>query len=998
MANHLTFLSNLSEPDHAELNEFECPPKLVKLFTDQSSSTDEDHNQTNQEVITTDDKIDGGFTYKASRQFFLSQELVELTCAFELTDQFDLDLSTVEWFQLVAGGEELIWSSAGSTNSPTTTNNKSVKDDRHQQPARYFVIDYVTRTNLSSRDARDADQEEKSSRPMKLIRVAHLVASLATSDGQQQNKRSARNESERNFLCRITNKAGHFDVLHSVSILTDLDDLKAVDLARTQAAIKSRKKFQNLRESKFLESLQQSSALVQHRNGSLDKAKLEVASQLRDSQSPNSTKERLFILLYSSDDLRAVMRSIELNGANLDEMVQPSATESLLGRNVNNNLTNDHQRQATRHLANGTATNSSLAVARIHVQNGDHEDGFQARQRNSNRGQQSWSSLSFVALNLIDRYTSNQLSLIRPSMVALEEAWEDQTQAKKNSTGQPRSTQLIQALWSDNRPFWARLKYLWRLLYAKYLDKWIQLAIGEAPILLGICAGLLVGFLMSLLFILRLSQGNFGRRKKITDSYNEDQPIGTISPNDSSTPSDGEDPRKSADIALISSPALNHSAIMHSGGSSSSTDRTTTTTTTNGSLRELIQPFGKATNLNLSLGPKKSKTKSQDIRLESPCQLSTQDEVAENSYNSSSQAEFNVQDQKEDDFIDYGTQQARRMHNLAAHKSFCDAETRKIPPITSRLVSQDGRLIVVSPSATEQEVHELALPGSASCFELAQQQELVINGANSDSSGPISVAQLDNCLLASQQMAGLNPITGFALPHHYAAGQPRHWLAGCDEPTTADDCSLSSAARLSGGSHFQHHHHHHHHQLQPQQQQFIVDSDGSFFNLTSADPAIAGRASGDAPVCLAGPAYTTYEGPLLANNETYFNNVPNYSNTLGRLDSVTANSHSGSQTLLPRASKRKPLPLKRLAGRLEPSQLAANDKKQPGSSQLSSSINNSPAASTNSSASAQVSSQLLPLYIDRQQQQGRPFENLVYLDDALQLLNVSMKDCLQFQK
>ena len=393
---------------------------------------------------------------------------IELTCAFEILDELDLELSELEWWQLDANGRkpgQLLWRSGGRKQDSGGTKQSG------QQAARvggeYAVIDYVTRANGSVVSAGEQD-EVGGDGGMKLIRVGHLIFEL-----EQQQQWAAKEQEQRLLLCRVTNLAGKLDILYSLTI--DARSSASKQLGRQDEAQMGAPLERE--QTGGLERLESAlSSALGGQQWSLEGAKLALAAELA-----NPKQASLFLPLHLPAWLLKA-----------DEPA-PSGRKRLGA---------ESRRGAEDARAEGPVVAFESSASGLNG-NGLRVQGGRSRLRSS-------------ALALVARFTSNQGSLIGAPEGESQAAMEEPELVSRSS--QPHLfAAAAAAASSKNQSLMAKLSSTWRTLHSRHLDRWIQFAIGEAPLLLALCGGLLAGCLLTVLIVFRFGRSR-GSQRRVADS------------------------------------------------------------------------------------------------------------------------------------------------------------------------------------------------------------------------------------------------------------------------------------------------------------------------------------------------------------------------------------------------------------------------------------------------------------------------------------------------
>lgn len=143
-----------------------------------------------------------------------SIEPIELSCAVQINDELDLDLTQLEW-SLRDGKRKrytALWSSHGSLKRPRKGLD-TVNDDRHRE--RFAVVDYVTRVNGTSlHKGQQATTGHCSS--SSLVRVSHMIIDPSL---LSELVRTMTNGTV-TFVCSAKNGRGQLIVTQKVSLDT----------------------------------------------------------------------------------------------------------------------------------------------------------------------------------------------------------------------------------------------------------------------------------------------------------------------------------------------------------------------------------------------------------------------------------------------------------------------------------------------------------------------------------------------------------------------------------------------------------------------------------------------------------------------------------------------------------------------------------------------------------------------------------------------------------
>ena len=506
---------------------------------------------------------------------YLADEFMELTCAFELADELDVELAGVEWRQLewppgasqgnrslAAASGRLIWRSREvapraappiTATATATSNNisatRQLADDakllrtsagvkldngangasqaRREPPgggANFAIIDYVTRAN-----ERDAD------RALKLLRVVHLIwppesFGPAPADGGRV---------EQLFACRLTNSAGQLDLLQAVQIdhlagpearaasrrrqaarrrLTAGSELASVALRRLEGA--EPKAAQRLAEELALRSGDSSP------DDDDDDDDKDQQDELDDDEQQPDRRHRLDHHQQRQRRRRRRPLFVPIHLVPSELLAAPSSSlsppPSAAFSSSPKVVGDDDQTLAAGSLARSPlqrpgprqtdATTTTMTSLAPKAGSWNHWGGKGPPRR----------SLREVALEVIGRFTISQ-AWAQPDGREAEEHLEEEEEEKEGGEAGAMDNRtvaaLLGAIWRrDELPLGAKLRSACRLLKARFFDKWSLGLAADVPLLLGVLGGLLAGCLLSFLVLLRvrcLSAGpSIGRRRR----------------------------------------------------------------------------------------------------------------------------------------------------------------------------------------------------------------------------------------------------------------------------------------------------------------------------------------------------------------------------------------------------------------------------------------------------------------------------------------------------
>lgn len=531
------------------------------------------------------------------RHHYLADELVQLTCAFELNDELDLDYSQLEWWLLMdddSGRDEsrrkvakMIWRSRSSQAAAAAAQATlaPMKDEpatrtttaTTKMAAAAIIMDYVTR----ARHGRHPGGVAPMNQTEPLVRVSHLIADAAKIAGQaagnnRRQQQKQRQDGEHQFaanskrrqqrtgpemaatgseednellrasnqlelLCRITNQAGHAELIHSVLVVDAASSSPDPNLGQAQLEARARQqtqdswlhlnsssssqgdRFARLPDFAAPDFLQSGAAW------STDRAKARVADELAATGeiSPNnhgehdedqlvSEDEPLFIPLYLSRELldaappTAAAGNITSTGKEID--FQDSDADDLAARSLSQLQQPDlHQRQATRQ------TNSSSTLTSL-VKNNDLR-----QQLNSTRGS---IELATSSATYRRKLQTKALALVR-KFTATSRMGSGDSDDDAGGIEFAGSRSLVGGLNGaiagsqfnnlSDEPKTNRARLWLRSVYVRYLDRWLQFAIGEAPLLLSICASLFLICILTTFFMLRLHCAKQRRVRDLAD-------------------------------------------------------------------------------------------------------------------------------------------------------------------------------------------------------------------------------------------------------------------------------------------------------------------------------------------------------------------------------------------------------------------------------------------------------------------------------------------------
>lgn len=125
-------------------------------------------------------------------------QAIALTCAVELTDELDLDLMQLEWWQIERPPtrHRLLWRSTSSSNQAAC--HRQAAQTKHSP--KFTVIDYVTRANRSGDSLADVGD------PLQPARLVHLILAGLGKPASRQ------------YVCRVTNQSGRLELMHPIEM------------------------------------------------------------------------------------------------------------------------------------------------------------------------------------------------------------------------------------------------------------------------------------------------------------------------------------------------------------------------------------------------------------------------------------------------------------------------------------------------------------------------------------------------------------------------------------------------------------------------------------------------------------------------------------------------------------------------------------------------------------------------------------------------------------
>lgn len=442
-----------------------------------------------------------------------AEQPVGLTCAIELTDELDLDLMQLDWWQLDEPAQRrLIWRSSSGLNPCRRP---------RQTKAEFTVIDYVTRANRTARtidDANSASQSkevhdgqeggkgaDESRRQLQPIRVVHLI--LAPSLGRAAS-------TKRQYVCRVTNQSGRLELLHQ------LDLVQAS--SRAPASVQPLKLASGNRQ--------------------------QVEARLR--RQPSSDE-----LHAARSALRAAVQAETSGHAPTWPAFQPLCLVGLHSSGEQELRETDDQQVGvpggvTQHTsAHQTTMNAKTSVRIVHLATGGSNSSSEPlTEQGSNylADTQAAQERAELAVHLVVSYMSNRKALIQQLHQELADDEPDASGASDQLAGPSLGSE-------------SSLLDRFAGFRALYLDKWVKLVrSSDVPILLAALLGIALGSFLTVLVIVRFRCSR--RARVVGDLYASNER--TTAPSDTSAESaaTGSDRKLIADSSC--SPPSSNSDIL----------------------------------------------------------------------------------------------------------------------------------------------------------------------------------------------------------------------------------------------------------------------------------------------------------------------------------------------------------------------------------------------------------------------------------------------------
>lgn len=545
----LSYASSHTQPSQhgTALTQFECPPRVALQFmpsslspwqpqdepagVEQTSSVmnmnDEDEDQSGAHNGVTEDQDNGDPARPAesrsgeltrnaslsvganqdahrrikSERFELPEERwaperpVGLTCAVELTDELDLDLMQLDWWQLDEPAERrLIWRS-GVGQTPCQLRARQTKLE-------FTVIDYVTRANESGRTIgakqagqtkelaakREKQDEEEGKRRLQPIRVVHLI--LAPSLGRAS-------APKRQYVCRVTNQSGRLELLHRLN--------SAQTLSRAPP---------NLSLEVSSTSMQQVQLELERQPSRADldaaRATLRAAAHADTSGAPTWPTFQPLCL----SGLHLSQQKHQTSGRTSDELAKTPA--------------GSRQLASTRQ----TTMRANATVRIVHLDDGDSARGSpEPPLEPSTNASEAAMLTAELAVHLVVSYMSNRKSLIE--------------QLFQNSTEEELAASMVAAESAGHVAIRSLADRLVQIR-TRYLNKWIELARGsDVTLLVATCLGLILGSLLTVLVIVRLKCSR--RHRVVGDLYTSKEAPAAPSETSAESTATGSDRKLIAD-------------------------------------------------------------------------------------------------------------------------------------------------------------------------------------------------------------------------------------------------------------------------------------------------------------------------------------------------------------------------------------------------------------------------------------------------------------------
>lgn len=444
---------------------------------------------------------------------------------------------------------------------------KSVSDTRLIRVVHLIIMDQAwSAADGKQDDDDDNDDDESRIKVMRSRRQIKGANSEGGADGNDDNEKQQQQPMV--FLCRVTNQAGEqLDIVHPIELGAESEQAKSEQRKRqwlrrqtTKHELSSMGKLDKL-GALLMDQLASSSSSTNN-NNNLERAKLAIIrlQQQQQQSASDAEGERVFIPLHFVNQQQ--QRALGENSAQQQIAVSLARSLNIAQQQQQQQASGDlsRQRPATRQT-NGTlgvftaspSTSSTAAAAGVGFGTKSVEQvasasvGAAATNSESQLATSKLSSLNSLALNLVARYTSNRDWLVRAqdfSSSQLEDYGardagkfdQDESSSSRqqqqhanawarNKSGQVQSMlmQQQQQQYNNNNNLLARLAFAWRNFYNHHLDRWFQLALTEAPLVLALSAGLLAGCLLTMLLVLRLQwfgqQTDGGRRTTCVARY-----------------------------------------------------------------------------------------------------------------------------------------------------------------------------------------------------------------------------------------------------------------------------------------------------------------------------------------------------------------------------------------------------------------------------------------------------------------------------------------------
>lgn len=335
-----------------------------------------------------------------------------------------------------------------------------------------------------------------------LARVIHLIVNPPF-DSEHQQTSSSGDRVRREYLCRITNKIGRLDIVYTIHIDSD-SNVAHFEAEKRQFLRRKLIDDESTINSNWPKSLFNNNKALDLSSSSrvdptrlVDRAKLLIIKELnnnKDNFNQVSEETPLFIPLHLPKDL--LQNQLNNSSSNLEATREFSLARSFQNQSQNQNQ--DHQQRTATRQTNGTNILMANLLASqsqspqttntvIHVGKGGDLTNSPEVFKNDSK----WSfkrSINSIALDLISRYTSNKRSLIFGNINGRDLSSLDNnllhSRGYFSSNYEPAKpsgdslTNIIEILRANEKPFNVRLSFAMKLLIPEkilnFLIAWQQ--------------------------------------------------------------------------------------------------------------------------------------------------------------------------------------------------------------------------------------------------------------------------------------------------------------------------------------------------------------------------------------------------------------------------------------------------------------------------------------------------------------------------------------------